>query len=305
MKVEYIWKRRWSKSKALFLTARYFGDLLLISVCVGVIGLKYVGTGSMVIILITQVIMQLRIKALYGPKVSLLISVFWVIEVIAVMSLGVASLLAIDVSPYTLESVRMCNPTFLPKFAFLFWVPVIAFETFLFALAFRMAYQNWLEIGNWRGASLLHIVLRDNFQFFICAFAIYIVTAATWLTADPRYFTVPGSFSCSFTTIMGCRLILNLCQAFHEPRDPIEMRPQSIWAATTSRGIRFVTPAETAMSISIHRGPIGSSHLSSHMSLKEEKYEMHTLGITELGIDAVTATGTTSSKGRTEDGTLV
>ncbi|KIM45833.1 hypothetical protein M413DRAFT_295249 [Hebeloma cylindrosporum] len=31
--VEYSWSRRWSKSKALFILARYFGDLLLITDC--------------------------------------------------------------------------------------------------------------------------------------------------------------------------------------------------------------------------------------------------------------------------------
>ena len=61
----------------------------------------------------------------------------------------------------------MCNPTYLPPYAFLFWVPVIVFETFLFSLALRIAYRNYEDIGNWRGAALLHIVLRDNFIFFV------------------------------------------------------------------------------------------------------------------------------------------
>ncbi|PPQ73592.1 hypothetical protein CVT24_007960 [Panaeolus cyanescens] len=272
--VEYIWMRKWSKSKVLYLLARYFGDFLLISVIVvflnqdasrldntnpvsyaalfcenkGLIGLKVVGTGSMVIILITQVIMQLRIKALYGKIISRIITVLWLIEVVGVLSLGVASLVAIDVRSYTLDTARVCNPTYLPRFAFLFWVPVICFETFLFVLAFRIAYLNWLEVGDWRGAALLHIVLRDNFQFFFLAFACYIVTAATWLTANPRYFTVPGSFSCSLTAIMGCRLVLNLCEAYHVPRGQqvtMARNNNSIWGATNTRTIRFINPKTT------------------------------------------------------------
>ena len=67
----------------------------------------------MVIILITQgkptnylifykslilvlVIMQLRIKAMYGRIMSRLITIFWILEVLAVLALGVASLAAID-----------------------------------------------------------------------------------------------------------------------------------------------------------------------------------------------------------------
>jgi hypothetical protein len=131
--------------------------------------------------------MQLRIKALYGKTISFIITILWVMEVIAVVGLGVASLVAIDgmsnsfpplrfvlgfmtfslVHPVTLKTTKMCNPTYLPPYAFLFWVPVIVFETFLFSLALRIAYQNYQDIGNWRGAALLHIVLRDNFIFFV------------------------------------------------------------------------------------------------------------------------------------------
>uniref|UniRef100_A0A8H7XYL0 Uncharacterized protein n=1 Tax=Psilocybe cubensis TaxID=181762 RepID=A0A8H7XYL0_PSICU len=201
------------------------------------VGLKFVGTGSMVIIIITQMIMQLRIKALYGRTISNLITIVWVLEVTAVISLGIASLAAID------DTTTMCNPTYLPRFAFLFWVPVIVFETFLFSLALRIAYQNYKEIGTWRGASLLYIVLRDNFSFFACAFGLYIITATTWLAADPRYFTVPGSFSCALTTVMGARLILNLCEAYYHPPDMHGngTGPGSIWAAVATTGnIEFV-----------------------------------------------------------------
>ena len=40
--------------------------------------------------------MQLRVKAMYGKIMSRLITIFWVLEVLAVLALGVASLVAID-----------------------------------------------------------------------------------------------------------------------------------------------------------------------------------------------------------------
>jgi len=279
LEVEYIWKRRWTHLKALFILARYFGDFLLISICVVFlnpdvgstfcdVGLKFVGTGSMVVILITQVIMQLRIKAMYDKVMSRVITIFWILEVLAVLALGIASLAAIDVTPYTLQGIRMCNSTYLPPFAFLFWVPIIVFEAFLFSLALRMAYHNFLEIGSWRGVSLLHVVLRDNFIFFVIAFASYIITAATWLTANPRYFTVPGSFTCAFTTIMGCRLILNLCRVYYQPIDVSTVQPRSIWGA--SEGLRFRPPAVTAETTQgnwVEEEPVGlSSSITSKNS---------------------------------------
>jgi hypothetical protein len=67
------------------------------------------------------------------------------------------------------------------------------------------------------------------------AFAFYTVTAVAWLTVDvgylvvvyryprltltqPRYWSIPSVFAYSMTITLGCRLILNLCDAFHHPR---------------------------------------------------------------------------------------
>jgi len=241
------------------------------------IGLKFVGTGSMVVILITQVIMQLRIKAMYGKIMTKIITIFWIVEVMAVLGLGIASLVAINVTPYTVANTRVCNPTYLPRFAFFFWVPIIIFETFLFSLAFRMAYYNYLEIGSWRGISIFHVILRDNFIFFVFAFASYIVTAVIWLAANPRYFTVPGAFTCAFTTIMGCRLILNLCQVYHVPDDISTTRSQSIWAA--SDYIRFKAPVSvvTGQDSTLGRDPNSSSSRMRTKVFTEGAYELHDL----------------------------
>jgi hypothetical protein len=121
---------------------------------------------------------------MYGKIMSRLITVFWILQVIAVIALGAASLVAIDgkgiayfqplsltlpilVTPYILENIRMCNLTYVPRFASLFWVPMIVFETFLFSLALRMAYRNYQDIRRWPGVSLIHVILRDNFIFFV------------------------------------------------------------------------------------------------------------------------------------------
>lgn len=48
--------------------------------------------------------MQLRIKAMYGKIMSRLITVFWILEVLAVLGLGVASLAAIDGSSIRIDT---------------------------------------------------------------------------------------------------------------------------------------------------------------------------------------------------------
>ncbi|KAF9485397.1 hypothetical protein BDN70DRAFT_871445 [Pholiota conissans] len=263
--------KKWSKSTVLYFLARYLAfaakDYALYS---GTIGLKFVGSGAILIVMITQVIMQLRIKALYGKAVSIIITSLWSIQVATLVSLSIVSIAGMEVQPITLGNNFVCNCTYLPPYAYLLWVPVIAFETFLFFLSLRIAHRNYLEIGHWGGTTLIQIVLRDNFIFFFCAFAAYLITTITWVVLKPVYFTVPGSFACAVTTVMGCRLILNLCHAYHCPPDPSDTPPVSIWAAHTSPArIRFVMPVDTrasmsAMSFWQARNPLTPSWRPSH-----------------------------------------
>lgn len=69
--------------------------------------------------------------------------------------------------PLALESREICTVVHIPAYAAAFWLPVILFETFLFVLAFRIAWYNHQRLGSWRPARLLYVVLRDNFSFYV------------------------------------------------------------------------------------------------------------------------------------------
>ncbi|KIK08559.1 hypothetical protein K443DRAFT_562861 [Laccaria amethystina LaAM-08-1] len=232
LEAELIWSKRWSKSKILFLICRYFGDGLLIydslvflerniSQKVCLIGFGIINCWAVLIIWTSQIIMQLRIRTLYGKRVSLCLTLSFLGEITAVTAFQVISIMDLhyDVTNSELGTgVHMCMRITAPPYIFLFWIPILIFECLLFVLSLRIAYRNCLEVGNWRGASLLHVLLRDNFWHFVCAFAFYAVTAVTWLTVDPRYWSIPSVFAYSMTITLGCRLVLNLCDAFHHPR---------------------------------------------------------------------------------------
>jgi hypothetical protein len=152
----------------------------------------------------------------------------------------------------------MCTVVDLPRFAAAFWLPILLFEFFLFSLAFRLAWANHQDIGNWGGAKLLHVILRDNFYYFflsvtfsaslktslildiISAFCSYLTTAIAWHTVGVEFFLVPGLFSCALTTIIGCRFILNLCEAYHDPFVSVSVNLDARSSRITSGGIQFV-----------------------------------------------------------------
>lgn len=104
------------------------------------------------------------------------------------------------------------------------------------------------------------------------AFASYIITAVTWISANPRYFTLPGSFTCAFTTVLGCRLILNLCRVYYHPTT---VQPQSIWAA--SEAIRFKPPGSAADTPTYGNWAVEIEQSPTRKSPAEGGYEMYDL----------------------------
>jgi hypothetical protein len=114
-----------------------------------------------------------------------MINLLWGVEIMAVAAIGIVTTYSIEgkhfmtlldpdliwifilVHPLALGSMYICTVTRFPPYAAAFWLPVLLFEVFLFVLAFRIAWYNHRQLGSWRGARLLHVVLRDNFSFFV------------------------------------------------------------------------------------------------------------------------------------------
>ncbi|KAF9451440.1 hypothetical protein P691DRAFT_773108 [Macrolepiota fuliginosa MF-IS2] len=120
----------------------------------------------------------------------------------------------------------------------MFWFPILAVDTVLFLLAVGIVIRNWqqsLPESGRVGPSLVTIILRDNLGYFFCAFAIYLTTTVVWFTAEAQYYSIPACFSYSVVTIMGCRLILNLCDAYYNPED-YAVRGSSEWSSPLSGG---------------------------------------------------------------------
>ncbi|KAF9449889.1 hypothetical protein P691DRAFT_790150 [Macrolepiota fuliginosa MF-IS2] len=192
----------------------------------------------------TQLILQFRIQALYDIFAG---------GVIGLVILGVLSLNGMNVVAEPIPGIRQCTCVKLPSYAFMFWFPILFFDTLLFLLAIGIVVINWRRQSSQAllspehvSRSLVAIVLRDNFGYFFLVFGIYLTTTVIWLAAEPKYFSIPACFSYSIVTIMGCRLILNLCHAYHNPesylaRGTSEWDSLPPWRETpTSPSIRFV-----------------------------------------------------------------
>lgn len=90
------------------------------------------------------------------------------------------------------------------------------------------------------------------------AFGMYLTTTIIWITAETRYVSIPSCFSYSVTTILGSRLILNLCDAYHNPSKYVS-RGTSEWdtfsrcAPSVKPSIRFAAnPANGMLEATVH-----------------------------------------------------
>ncbi|KAF9449577.1 hypothetical protein P691DRAFT_774567 [Macrolepiota fuliginosa MF-IS2] len=246
--VELIWKKRWSKSKILYLVCRYLGDFLLVAetyvylnrhptdtLCVillcrydseftGLWGNRFLAVLAFTSTWTTQLILLLRIQALYGNRtLSKCLNVLYAGGVISLFTIGSMSVILMQVTSEPVPGFHQCTCVKFPSYSFVFFFIILSFDTFLFFLAVGIIVANWRRLSyealSFQCAvpSLVSIVLRDNFGYFFMASGMYLITTVVWMAAEVRYTSIPTCSSYAVTTIMGCRLILNLCDAYHNP----------------------------------------------------------------------------------------
>lgn len=237
--------------------------------------------------------MQFRIQALYNSDLlsKFLFAVF-IGEIVGLVTLGFLAMQGMEGIAHcflyqmqkwiwmsavsysrTFPGIKQCTCIKFPSYSFMFWVPILFFDTLLFFLAVGIVFKNWRRVPQGSlfergGPSLVTILLRDNIGYFFLwvsvlhlrleplssiqgdsAFGIYLTTTVIWLSAETRYFSIPACFSYSITTVLGCRLVLNLCDAYHNPPSYIS-RGKSEWDTRPDWGFN----ARNSVKLSLAQG---------------------------------------------------
>ncbi|KAF8509671.1 hypothetical protein JB92DRAFT_2944614 [Gautieria morchelliformis] len=228
---EFVWKRRWSLGKILFIFHRYFGLLSLLSVVMGAVfmhgpvcnGLIWWTITSEVIAIVTaEIILILRIYAVYNcSRRLLLVMIVFLVAAIASSSwLAISTLSTSDQASHDNPIAQMkvsrtigCRPNgTTPPHAFFFWIPFLIFETFLVALMLCKCWRVYRIEG---GSRLLHLIIRDS--MFIALLANCILWGIPSL--DPG--TASG-WAIAMPCAVCCRLLLNM-------RENMYKETTSIW----------------------------------------------------------------------------
>ncbi|KAF8205289.1 hypothetical protein K438DRAFT_535142 [Mycena galopus ATCC 62051] len=233
--VKHFWvsKFKWSFPRVLYFLNRYFA---LASVAFFVFGLFHplsttVSTVSIYVqtwtgaleIWFLQAILIYRVNALYRTKKILIsILVFFLSSAAAVIAIITTTAGTSKTMAEHIPGLSACVPA--PRQSRLgeiwaFWVPILVFESYLFALALLQLVRNVEMVRRnallFRSRShLVELILRDSIWYFLLVCLIDISSLIIWQShhgpaGQPGTEWTTG-FTAPFFSITGTRLLLNL-----------------------------------------------------------------------------------------------
>jgi len=164
---------------------------------------------TLLMTLSVQVVLQLRVWAVYGRSKSMLtfLIALSVLEAAVMISLIVVTITHIESLPVISTSTGCYYEGLLPLSAG-FWVPAMIVEPILCLLVMKKA------LGSAQGRSRLSVLLaRDSLLYFVVVFAELLASTIVF-AYRPNYINIIMPWSSAIPSLMGSRLLLNTRQHF-------------------------------------------------------------------------------------------
>ncbi|KAK0433920.1 uncharacterized protein EV420DRAFT_1771282 [Desarmillaria tabescens] len=235
--VEYVWKSAWSFPKMLYLFARYYALLYVIHMFVvnNIVGLPIkaqfcktwylakVLLGEILFTTVVNVILVMRLNAMYGKKVKVL--AFLVFLVIVEFAL---ELFCSFVSAKKASETTFTAPFGLPwpgcfsrpnvMFTLTTWIPTTLIATIFFVMTMAKLFED----GRWRPSRmrtmsqvspLLVSFFRDGAVFFFLIFPVLVASTVMYVLGTGILGEILGCWLICVYSFAACRLIINLREA--------------------------------------------------------------------------------------------
>ncbi|KAI9064741.1 hypothetical protein FKP32DRAFT_1757200 [Trametes sanguinea] len=245
--INLIWRSQFSLGKVLFLVNRYyalcvvlfnnyalFNNNNLTDSVSGFLGIlpyvhltypsvqfclswfKWQGWTGVITFVIAELILQLRLYALYFRDKRIL-------AVMATVCLGAAAssayVMAHALSHISSVAVKLphtgstvCMPSGLPGNFFALWIPMLVSESVLCGLALYRGFKSFMPGSNvfQNGKRIIEILVRDSLSYFVIIFATYLVNAILFVTRPDSEVEIPIGFAVALSVVMSNRLCLNV-----------------------------------------------------------------------------------------------
>ncbi|KAF8588161.1 hypothetical protein K439DRAFT_1658657 [Ramaria rubella] len=157
--------------------------------------------------LLAHTVMSLRVYALYGAKLLVLLCLLLCLLVETMMMVIAMTVLERYTGPPK-SSATPCpfTPSF-PKSAILFWASPLVGDTLIFALTLVKTRQYSRSGGS---IPILRLLFRDGMIYYGVVSLINVFNLLLILVAPLQFNTVGSSFTQAFATIFACKIVLNL-----------------------------------------------------------------------------------------------
>ncbi|KAF9549174.1 hypothetical protein CPC08DRAFT_715507 [Agrocybe pediades] len=190
-----------------------------------------------------QVILQIRIYALYRknkPILGFMLTLFCVVSIISITLATELQTNLTVMSEFIPGIGRSCISQRQSNISFVFWIPPLFFDTFLSTLAIikSLRIRQLLGVPAFFSSSepLLDIFSRDSVLYFIAISATYLSCLLVWLVHGGDLLQVPTGFSAALPCVISNRMVLNI-RGLRQER---EAQRRSI-AYGTSTSVAFQT----------------------------------------------------------------
>ncbi|KIK22136.1 hypothetical protein PISMIDRAFT_680676 [Pisolithus microcarpus 441] len=233
--VEQIWRRPKTTTTILYLILRYFGTLCGVfnaAVFFSDVSKEFCNTFMIVqgwpacfLVWLVQIILQLRLYALYNRsrKVLIFMGSGFLVEIMAMTAILVVANLTSGTSSEPIPGVKICTNEDTSNSFYVFWLPILCFEFLLCSLAVRAGIQrsrddiSFIPLSN--RVFLLDVLVKGNVGYFLVIFFVGVVNAVMWGALSPEWVEVPEGFPHAVAVIAGCRLILHIRNAASPPSE--------------------------------------------------------------------------------------
>ncbi|KAJ7729796.1 hypothetical protein B0H16DRAFT_225000 [Mycena metata] len=238
MEVEYFWNSPWSLVKAMFFWNRYltfpttaylaFSEINRLPTAALCFAQETTGLIlSLVCISGAQVVMQIRVHALYGQNrtLKIIVSCLFFIAVASELGIAIAKLVtdgsSVQPIPFLVDPLSLCVGP-IPKFLIAYPVPMMAFDTILLILVVYKAYLIQREEASdtthktWTSSRLVRVMFRDSVIYFTCTFGVNLFNVLVWLLAPYDLFTVGTSWAATVPVMAASRILFNMRLEYHD-----------------------------------------------------------------------------------------
>lgn len=235
LEVELIWKKKWTFVTVLFIINRYFGEALPLYLTSDLIlgpssaekngecspAPKIEGWASHVIIWSMQAIMQYRIFTMYkqSKRVIFLAAVAFATEILSMVVIDLLYLHRINVNTEPHPGIHVCV-SHNTNWFYISWIPIFGYESIILLLGLRAGMQFFKESRSLPSSNrfpLHFILLRDSILYPVIALIVGASNVLGWFRPLSYSTPVAAGLSQFFSRMLGCRLILNLREAYYLP----------------------------------------------------------------------------------------